>query len=97
MIGILEGPLRRVTWNGNKRSLSAAIRLAPDVLAAAQQLHEQAKYEACIELMHGTENWQADPRAWRLVGLSCLGLADVDSARAAFEQAKLLHSAEIAK
>ena len=93
----IEGVLRRVNWEANKRTLMAAHRVSPDQLAKAQVLHANGAYEECARSITGCRNWESDPRAWRLVGLSRLGLSDPAGARQAFEQARFLNGIEVAK
>ena len=93
----IEGALRRVNWDANKRTLMAAHRVSPDRLAKAQALHAKGAYEECVRSVAGNRHWESDPRAWRLVGLSRLGLRDHAGARQAFEQARFLNGIEVAK
>lgn len=93
----IDGALRRVNWHANKRSLMAARRVSPDLLARAQALHGKGTYEECMRCVTGAQHWESDPRAWRLVGLSRLGLRDHEGARRAFEQARFLNGIEVAK
>jgi tetratricopeptide (TPR) repeat protein len=93
----IDGALRRVNWQANKRTLMAAHRVHPDQLARAQALHGKGAYEACVRCITSSEHWESDPRAWRLVGLSRLGLRNHAGARQAFERARFLNGLEVAK
>src|SRR5258705_259447 len=85
-------------WRANKRSFPASPELDQSVLLQARNLHLAAAYDRCIEVLQSEPNWQADPRAWRLVGLCWHGLAqyeaDSDRRRELYELAEKAHAAD---
>jgi len=93
----LQAIVRRANWQANKRTLPAFRRVAAETLGKARALHGAGAYEAALDTVRSADGWQADSHAWRLVGLCYLGLNAHLRSIEAFEQARDLDAAELAK
>jgi tetratricopeptide (TPR) repeat protein len=81
-------------WDANKKSFPAAPELSSSVLGEGRRLHQKGAYEDCIEFVQSQEDWESDPRAWRLLGLCWHGLAQYQAEPV--QQRKLYELAECA-
>jgi tetratricopeptide (TPR) repeat protein len=71
----MQRTLRAMHWQTNARTHQAKPQIDQDTLRDARDLQRSADYTSAIELVQADPNWEHDPKAWRLIGLCCQGLA----------------------
>ena len=89
--------LRRVKWDGNKRTAKASTRLPAEMLVSVRALHAAGDYETAIDRIVAYTDWESDFQAWRLMGLCLIGLGRHAEAQAAFTEAIECSMLEIVK
>jgi tetratricopeptide (TPR) repeat protein len=71
----LQRTLRALHWQANARSQPATPQVDQNALYRARSLHLAGDLTGAIECLQADPNWEHDPRAWRVIGLSSQALA----------------------
>src|SRR5436309_337292 len=92
-----EDVLTSWNWQTNKRTLPPLKRVAEPILEKARAHRDGGNPEAGIQTIKSVEDWDQDPRAWRIIGHCGLQQKRYPESLAAFERAEQLHILETAK